>query len=89
VAAAKAGLNTVELRIENERIEEIPFSSERKRMTTIHRMEDGRTIAFMKGAPELVLERCDRIMVDGAVRDFNGGDRNAVHKANEASASRG
>ncbi|MCJ7589136.1 MAG: HAD-IC family P-type ATPase, partial [Candidatus Aminicenantes bacterium] len=65
VAAAKAGLNTVELRIENERIEEIPFSSERKRMTTIHRMEDGRTIAFMKGAPELVLERCTRIMIDG------------------------
>jgi len=86
VAAAKAGLNTVELRIENERIEEIPFSSERKRMTTIHRMEDGRTIAFMKGAPELVLERCTRIMIDGAVRDLTGGDRDAVHKANEAMA---
>jgi len=86
VAADKAGLNTVELRIENERIEEIPFSSERKRMTTIHRMEDGRTIAFMKGAPELVLERCGRIMIDGAVRDLNGGDRDAVHKANEAMA---
>ena len=86
VAAAKAGLNTVELRIENERIEEIPFSSERKRMTTIHRMEDGRTIAFMKGAPELVLERCTRIIIDGAVRDLTGGDRDAVHKANEAMA---
>ncbi len=86
VAAAKAGLNTVELRIENERVEEIPFSSERKRMTTIHRMEDGRTFAFMKGAPELVLERCSRIMADGAVRSLTGPDREAVHKANEAMA---
>jgi len=86
VAAAKAGLNTVELRIENERVEEIPFSSERKRMTTIHRMEDGRMMAIMKGAPELVLERCARIMADGAVRDINAYDRAAVHEANAAMA---
>jgi len=86
VAAAKAGLNTVELRIENERVEEIPFSSERKRMTTIHRMEDGRMMAIMKGAPELVLERCTRIMADGAVRDINAYDRAAVHEANAAMA---
>ncbi|MBN2207584.1 MAG: HAD-IC family P-type ATPase, partial [Candidatus Aminicenantes bacterium] len=61
VAAAKAGLKTIEIKIQNERIEEIPFSSERKRMTTIHRLEDGRTLAFMKGAPEIVLERCTKI----------------------------
>ena len=38
VAAVKAGLHETEMRLENPRIEEIPFSSERKRMTTIHQM---------------------------------------------------
>jgi Ca2+-transporting ATPase len=86
VAAVKAGLNPVELRIENERVEEIPFSSERKRMTTIHRLEDGRTTAFMKGAPELILERSSRIMAGGAVRDLTPADRAAVLKAYETMA---
>ena len=44
-----------EMRLENPRVEEIPFSSERKRMTTIHQMDDGKRMAFMKGAPEIVL----------------------------------
>ena len=38
VAAVKAGYHETEMRLENPRIEEIPFSSERKRMTTIHQM---------------------------------------------------
>jgi Ca2+-transporting ATPase len=40
------------------RIAELPFSSERKRMTTVHRMPNGRHFAFVKGAPEVLLERC-------------------------------
>ncbi len=58
VAAAKAGLNAKQIRNENPRIGEIPFSSERKRMTTVHQMADGKKVAFMKGAPEAILERC-------------------------------
>src|SRR5512139_1300424 len=54
VAAIKSGLRIHEARLENPRIEEIPFSSERKRMTTIHQMQGGKKTAFMKGAPELV-----------------------------------
>ena len=42
------------------RIAEFPFSSERKRMTTVHRMPDGRHLAFVKGAPEVLLERVRR-----------------------------
>ncbi|MBM4295087.1 MAG: HAD-IC family P-type ATPase, partial [Deltaproteobacteria bacterium] len=57
VAAVKAGILAREMRLGNPRIEEIPFSSERKRMTTIHQMDDGKRMAFMKGAPEVVLER--------------------------------
>jgi Ca2+-transporting ATPase len=57
VLAAKAGLGQAETRTKHPRCEEFPFSSERKRMTTIHTMEDGTRVAFMKGAPEVVLER--------------------------------
>ncbi|MFC1987626.1 cation-translocating P-type ATPase [Chloroflexota bacterium] len=65
VVAAKAGLQQDEIRGENPRLDEIPFSSERKMMTTIHQMKNGKRIAFMKGAPEVVLERCSSISKDG------------------------
>ena len=58
VLAAKAGLQQHETRLAAPRIGELPFSSERKRMTTVHRMPDGRHLAFVKGAPEVLLERC-------------------------------
>jgi len=57
-AAVKAGISLEETRLVQPRIEEFPFSSERKRMTTIHRQESGEQIAYMKGAPEVVLNRC-------------------------------
>ena len=40
------------------RVMEIPFSSERKRMTTVHRMPDGRFLAVTKGAPDLLFPHC-------------------------------
>ncbi len=58
VAAAKVGLDKAQLDEANPRIGEVPFTSESKRMTTLHRTPDGRT-AFVKGAPEVVLASCD------------------------------
>jgi Ca2+-transporting ATPase len=86
VAAAKLGINPTELRLENPRVEEIPFSSERKRMTTLHKMEDGRILAFLKGAPELVLNACDRVRGGGIASELAPGDRDRVLKANEEMA---
>lgn len=71
VAAEKAGLHQFEIRDGNPRIEEIPFSSERKRMTTIHRRRDGRIVAFMKGAPEVVLDRCSSFYGSEGIRDLS------------------
>ena len=48
------------------RLRSIPFSSDRKRMTAV--MDDNK--AYMKGAPEVVLERCDRILLDGEVKEL-------------------
>lgn len=86
VAAVKGGLNQTEMRLENPRIEEIPFSSERKRMTTIHQMEDGKRMAFMKGAPEVVLERCTHILDETGVRELKEMDRREILKGYEEMA---
>ncbi|MDP3297479.1 MAG: cation-translocating P-type ATPase [Thermodesulfovibrionia bacterium] len=86
VAAAKAGMHIHETRLENPRIEEIPFSSERKRMTTIHQMQDGKRMAFMKGAPEIVLERCSHILDDGGARKLTEDERACILRANEGMA---
>jgi len=86
VTAAKAGLHVREMRLENPRVEEIPFSSERKRMTTIHQMEDGKRVAFMKGAPEVVLERCTHISEDGRMRALTEEERAKILKVNEEMA---
>ncbi|NDJ74636.1 MAG: HAD-IC family P-type ATPase, partial [Chloroflexi bacterium] len=67
VAAAKANLWRGEVEARYPRVNEIPFDSTRKRMSTIHQNPDGQGyIAFIKGAPEIVLEFCDNVLVDGA-----------------------
>jgi Ca2+-transporting ATPase len=57
VAATKAGLERAQLEERFPRVHEIPFTSESKRMTTLHATPDG-TVAYMKGAPEVVLASC-------------------------------
>ena len=59
VAAAKAGLAPADLVAEHPRVHEIPFTSETKRMTTVHRTPDG-VVAYAKGAPEVILGSCAR-----------------------------
>jgi len=56
--AAKAGLQKESLDSTYPRVQEIPFTSETKRMTTLHKTEDG-LIAYAKGAPEVILGSCE------------------------------
>ena len=58
VAAAKAGLQKDLLDSSYPRVHEIPFSSETKRMTTLHKVSESLT-AYAKGAPEVILDSCD------------------------------
>lgn len=58
-AAAKAGLQKADLDARFPRVDEIPFTSETKRMTTLHRGEAG-VVAYAKGAPEVILAACER-----------------------------
>jgi len=86
VLAVKAGLHQEETRLECPRIEEFPFSSERKRMTTIHTMEDGKRVAFVKGAPEVLLERCSSLLDGGERRALNDDARVKILRVNEEMA---
>jgi Ca2+-transporting ATPase len=78
VAAAKGGFTRGELEAALPRVQEIPFDSDRKRMTTIHR-RDGSPgqaaapsftyppiVAFVKGAPDVILEHCSHVQIAGA-----------------------
>ncbi|MEI8206640.1 MAG: HAD-IC family P-type ATPase, partial [Kiritimatiellales bacterium] len=61
VAAAKAGLIKSALEQQAPRKNEIPFTSETKRMTTLHTAPEG-TVAFSKGAPEIILASCTHVL---------------------------
>jgi len=63
VAARKAGLSESRLATELPRVDELPFSSETKRMVTLHSI-DGSTVAYLKGAPEVVIPACSSEMTD-------------------------
>jgi len=64
VAAAKEGIWKNALEEKHERKGEVPFSSERKMMTTLNSSEDG-LYAYSKGAPEVILASCTKIFLGG------------------------
>ncbi|RYQ65591.1 cation-translocating P-type ATPase [Bifidobacterium pseudolongum] len=63
-----------------DRVAEIPFTSERKRMSVITRnaTDAGKLTVFAKGAPDVLLSYCDRIYVNGAIRPLTEGDRQNI-----------
>jgi len=66
VGAVKAGLRPEHLEQQQPRVGEIPFTSERRRMTTLHRGQDGTQVSYSKGALEEVLGGCvSRLAADG------------------------
>lgn len=68
-AAEKAGMDITELRRSYERIDEVPFTTESRRMTTLHRHGEG-IIAFVKGAAEEILEASDSVLVNDQVEQL-------------------
>jgi Ca2+-transporting ATPase len=85
VVAAKADICKETIDKQESRIAELPFSSERKRMTTIHAV-DKKKIAYMKGAPEIVLEKCNRILLNGKIIKFEDKEKANIYKVSEAMA---
>jgi Ca2+-transporting ATPase len=87
VAAEKAALGKEKLGGIFPRVREIPFTSERKLMTTVHKTPQNKLVAYLKGAPETVLEKCTHILEDGKEVKLTEAKINKVLQANEQLAS--
>ncbi len=83
VAAAKASLDPARLEERLERVGEIPFSAERKLMSTVHvdREEAGHVVLMTKGAPDVLLARCTHERVGDAERALTGERRAEIQAA--------
>ena len=68
------------------RVAEIPFDSERKRMTTVNQMGERETRVNVKGGLDEVLSVCDRIVILGEVRSISRDDIEEIREANEKMA---
>jgi P-type Ca2+ transporter type 2C len=89
VAAIKAGLNPVDLNGREPRIAEIPFSSERRRMTTMHKTSEGVLVAYSKGAAEEVLAGCTMQLVSGQDVSLAAADRERIRAVEQRMAAQG
>ena len=69
VAALKYGQSIEELIAEKPTIDILPFSFERKRMSTVHEL-NGNVLIYTKGAPRNILDLCNKVFVDGKVEDL-------------------
>ncbi len=86
VAAAKAGLRKQELETQYPRVHEIPFTSESKRMTTLHPTPQG-MVAYAKGAPEIILDSCTRVLAEGTEKRLDAAERTYILDVAQAMAS--
>ncbi len=89
VAARKAGLDRAALLAASPEVGAVPFSSDRMTMATFHRIDGGRVVAHLKGAPRRVLEHCDRILVADGERALDDAARQGILTQNDALAGRG
>lgn len=85
VMAAKAGLHKASLDEQYVRVKEFPFDSERKRMSVVVSHQGGR-IVCVKGAPDVLLDRCAYVLWGDQIVPFTGTLRQKVLQANEAMA---
>lgn len=85
--AAARGLNKSELESKMPRINEQAFDSGRKMMTTVHKREDGRIIAYTKGAIDRLLTHCNSIIDNGSPRNITEKDMEEIHKVSKEMAS--
>lgn len=99
VLAAKAGLKKEQIESYLPRVMEVPFDSERKRMTTIHKLERDKlpnknplsflpdTIAFVKGAPDIILNLCNSMMEEGKISPLTEEKKQEILNVNHDMAS--
>lgn len=73
---------------EEPRVAELPFDSERKLMSTIHKEADGKYFVAVKGAPDQLLKRVTRIEENGHVREITADEKKAILAVNKELAQK-
>jgi P-type Ca2+ transporter type 2C len=89
VVAHKAGLTSADLAAGYPRLDEVPFTSERKRMTTLHRTPDGELVAYSKGAVDSLLKVCSWTRDGDDLVPLTPARREAIERRNDALADEG
>lgn len=88
VSAAKGGIWRETLERNTERVYEIPFESERKRMSVIYRaVKEGPGVLYCKGAPDVLLSLCEKIWWQGREVPLTVELRRQIQEANDKMAS--
>ncbi len=87
VMAAKGGFWREELERQEKRVMEFPFDSERKRMSVVYKQADGTLVAYIKGAPDVVLELCSHHYRQGRMVPLTPRQREEILRQNAAMAS--
>lgn len=82
VMAAKAGYWRERLEQKEPRIAELPFDSDRKRMTVLHRQPSGKVVAYVKGAPDSIVELCTHTYRNGIAVPLAAKDREEILRYN-------
>ena len=86
--AETLGLSKNEQKVKLVRIGEVPFDSGRKMMSTIHKAEDGSLVQFTKGAPDELLKRCTKAIVNNQIVDLTDDIRSNILAANKSMADK-
>lgn len=82
------GLDEIEYRRQHPRICELAFDSDRKLMSTVHKV-DGDTLLMTKGALDVILNRSTHIIGNDGVRDITDADKAQINKINSEFSSQG
>lgn len=87
-AAIDTGLDKESVFSAYRRVREIPFDSERKLMSVICRSQSGELFLFAKGAPEIIMDKCSKIMIADRERDITQDDQDKLRDECAAMTSR-
>lgn len=82
VLGAKAGLKGEEMDVAQPRIDELPFDSTRKMMSVLTRDQKGDLYMLTKGAPDVLLDRCGYMMIEGKITPLSHSLRKSILSAN-------
>lgn len=89
ILVAKSGLDKQKIIHDYPRIKELTFDSNRKRMTTIQKLENQNVFVTVKGALSSVISKCTKIFENGKIREITVQDKKRINEADDSYAAKG